>query len=99
MSGSGTRYLTLKRGDFVVEEKSWPSARAANALSFDTFRLCTFAESPLVRGWAELRRPRLDGAGGAASTPDDRLGRPTAFTEGVGFAAAGVVKAGPRASF
>lgn len=97
MSGSGTRYLTLKRGDLVVVEKPWPSARAANALSFDTFRFCTLTESPLVRGWAELRRPRLEGTG--ASTADDRLGRPTASVEGVVLATGGVVKAGPRASF
>ena len=99
MSGSGTRYLTLKRGDLVVEEKSWPSARAANALSFDTFRLSTLIVSPLIRGWVELGRPRLDGAGAGASRTDDRLGRPTAFVEGVGFVPAGVVNAGPRASF
>jgi|SRR5579859_154406 len=98
MSGSGTRYLTLKRGDLVVEN-SWASARAANALSFDTFRLCTFIESPLVTGWPELRRPRLEGTGGGASTPDDRLGRPTPIVEGVTLATGGVVKAGPRASF
>jgi len=52
-----------------------------------------------MRGWVELGRPRLEGAGAGASRTDDRLGRPTAFVEGADFVPAGVVNAGLRASF